>query len=326
MRRRNFFGYLGTATFWPLIARAQQSQLPVIGFLATGSAEPYRALVAAFREGLREAGYVEGENVSIAYRWAEGHYDRLAALTTDLVERKVTVIAAIGGNAPELAAKAATKTIPIVFASGGDPVRAGLVASLNRPGGNVTGIASLFSALVPKRLEVLFELAPKAKTIGVLVNPDYPDSDVQLRELQEAERSAKQRLQIGRATTSDEIDSALAALAQRPVDALLIANDPFLLSRRNQIVAFAARRALPAIYFDREFTSAGGLISYGPNLATVMRQAGVYTGRVLKGAKPVDLPVMQPTNFELVINLKTAKALGLTVPQSLLVRADEVIE
>ncbi len=326
MRRRAVVACCGAALVWPVIARAQQAARPEIGFLATGSPQPYESLVAAFRDGLREAGYVEGENVSMVYRWAEGHYDRLAAFAADLVARKVGVIAAIGGNAPALAAKAATGTIPIVFASGGDPIKAGLVASLNRPGGNVTGIASIFSALVPKRLELLSDLIPEARTIGVLVNPNYPDADLQLRELEDAGATATQKLEIARATTPDEIDAALTALAQRPVDALLVANDPFFLSRRDQIVAFAARRALPAIYFDREFAAAGGLMSYGPNLAGVMRLAGVYTGRVLKGAKPADLPVMQPTNFELVINLKTAKALGLTVPPPVLVRADKVIE
>lgn len=326
MKRRNFVVLLGAAAVAPLSARAQQAAMPTIGFLSSRSSDTSAPFVAAFRHGLSEAGFNEGRNVAIEYRWADGHYDRLPGLAADLVSRKVAVIVATGGNGPAQAAKAATRTIPIVFVSGGDPVRAGLVASLSRPGGNVTGVSSILSALVAKRLELLEQLVPKVTVIGVLVNPDYPDSDLQLRELQEAAGTIKQRILVERASTEGSIDTAFATLVQARVDALLVANDPFFASRRDRITALAARHAIAAFYSGREFVDAGGLISYGPSLSDAFQQAGSYTGKVLNGMKPADLPVMQPTQFELVVNLKTAKALGLTIPPSILARADEVIE
>ena len=326
MRRREFIILLGGAATWPFAARGQQSAMPVIGFLNLASAGSFRLYLDVFLAGLSETGYVEGRNVLIEYRWAEGHYDRLPALAADLVGRQVAVIAALGGNAPAQAAKAATTRIPIVFVSGGDPVSGGLVASFNRPSGNVTGVSWIATALVPKRLELLRRMAGNSAVIGALVNPSYPDHDLQLRELKEAGAAIGQEINIVHAGTPHEIDTAFASLVQRGAGALIVANDPFFLSLRDQIVALAARHSLPAIYFAREFAVAGGLISYATSLADALRQGGVYTGKVLKGARPADLPVMQPTKFELVINLKTAKALGLTVPPSLLAIADEVIE
>jgi len=300
--------------------------MPVVGFLHAASPDRYAPYVTAVRLGLSEIGYNEGQNITIEYRWADGHYDRLPELAAELVRRKVAVILAMGGNAPAQAAKAATATIPIVFVSAGDPLRAGLVASLNRLGGNITGISFLNSALVPKRLELLHELVPKAAVLGVLVNPDYADSDLQVREVQEAAGTIKQQLLVMSARTDHDIDTGFESFAQQRVDAVLVANDPFFNARRNQITAFAAGHSVAAIYPGREFVDAGGLISYGPSLVEVYRQAGTYTGKVLSGSKPTDLPVQQPTKFELVINLQTAKTLGITVPQSLLARADEVIE
>jgi putative ABC transport system substrate-binding protein len=300
--------------------------MPVIGFLSSRSSEESANVVASFRQGLSEDGYVEGRNIEIQFRWADGHYDRLPGLAAELVGRKVAVIVATGGPAPALAAKAATTAIPIVFVSGGDPVRAGLVASLNRPGGNITGVSSILSTLMAKRLQLLHQLVPKAAVIGVLVNPGYPDSDLQLRELQEAGAAIKLQILVMRAGTEGDIDTAFATLAQQRIEALLVANDPFFDSRRQQINALAARHAIAVICPGREFVDAGGLISYGPSLADVYRLAGNYTGKVLKGAKPADLPVQQPTKFELVINLKTAKMLGLEVPQLILAGADEVVE
>jgi ABC-type uncharacterized transport system substrate-binding protein len=327
MRRREFIWLLGGAVAaWPLAASAQQSGMPVIGFLNPTSEESFRAYLDVFLAGLSETGYVEGRNVLIEYRWADGHYNRLPALAADLVGRQVAVIAALGGNAPAQAAKAATTTIPIVFVSGGDPVSGGLVASFNRPGGNVTGVSWIATALVPKRLELLRRMAGNSAMIGALANPSYPDHDLQLRELKEAGAAIGQEINIVHAGTPHEIDTAFASLVQRGAGALIVANDPFFLSLRDQIVALAARQSLPAIYFAREFAVAGGLISYATSLADAVRQGGIYTGKVLKGARPADLPVMQPTKFELVINLKTAKALGLTVPTALLSTADEVIE
>ena len=325
MRRRAFITLLGGAVAAPLITRAQQD-LPVIGYLSSGSAEPYVPFTAAFRQGLSEAGYIDGQNVLIEYRWAEGKYDRLPALAAELVRRHVALIFANGGNAPAQAAKAATTQIPIVFLSGGEPVKAGLVASLSRPGGNVTGVSWIAVALVAKQLELLHELLPMASAVGALVNPSYPDIDLQLRELNDAGAAIKQRVYVTKASTEAEIDAAFATLSEQRVDGLLVANDPFFAVARRQILALAARHALPAIYYERQFTADGGLISYGANLADENRQAGAYAGRILKGAKPAELPVLQPTKLELVINLKTAKALGLSVPQSILARADEVIE
>jgi putative ABC transport system substrate-binding protein len=298
----------------------------VVGFLSSALPAPWMPFVAAFRQGLNEAGYVEGKNVAIEFRWAEGLYDRLPGLASDLARRQVAVLVASGGNAPALAAKAATARIPIVFLSGGDPVKGGLVASLNRPRGNVTGMNLIFTELVPKRLELLHELVPKAARIGALLNPNYPDVDLQLRELQEAARTIRQQIHVVNAGAERDIDAAFATLVRQKTDALLVANDPFFVSRRERIVALEDRHAIPAIYSGREYVAAGGLMSYGASLTDAFRQAGIYTSRILNGAKPADLPVLQPTKFEFVINLKTAKALDLGIPQSLLLRAEEVIQ
>ncbi len=324
MDRRTFIGTVaGSILAAPLIAQAQQPALPVIGYLSTAGTPN---TIAAFLQGLGETGYSEGRNVVIERRSAEGHYERLPGLAAELVSHQVAVIVTTGGNAPALAAKAATSTIPIVFLSGGDPVRAGLVASLNRPGGNMTGVTSMFSTLVPKRLELLHQLVPTAVAISALVNPNYQEADLQVQELQEAAGAIHEQIRVVKAGTPGEIDAAFTRLARHRAKALLVANDPYLLSRSHQIAALAARHAIPAIYWERESVAAGGLMSYGPNLTEAARQAGVYTGRILRGAKPADLPVLQPTKFELVINLKAAKALGITVPQLLLLRADEVIQ
>jgi putative ABC transport system substrate-binding protein len=327
MKRREFIRLLGgAAAAWPLAARAQQSAMPVIGCLNSAAAAPITHLLAAFRRGLNETGYVEGQNVTIEYRLAEGQYDRLPALAADLVRRQVAVIATGGGTVSALAAKAATATIPIVFASGGDPVRAGIVASLNRPGANVTGVNQIFAALVPKQLELLLQLIPRAATIGALVNPDYPDVELQRRELQKASRVIKRPIHIVNAWSQRAIDAAFLTLGRQKTNALVVANDPFFEACRDQIVALAAHHAIPAMYFEHEFAVAGGLISYGASLRNTFHEVGIYTARILGGARPADLPVEQPTKFELDINLKTAKALGLTIPQSLLQRADQVIE
>jgi putative ABC transport system substrate-binding protein len=324
MDRRTFISTIaGSILAAPLLAHAQQPALSVIGYLS--SAETTSA-PAGFRQGLREVGYVEGQTVVIERRSADGYYDRLPALAANLVSRQVAVIVCTGGNAPALAAKSATATIPIVFLTGGDPVRAGLVASLNRPGGNLTGVTTVLSALVPKRLEFLYQLVPHATATHALVNPRYPEADLQVQELREAASAIGHPIQIAKASTQSEIEAAFATLVRQRTDALLVANDPFFLSRRDQIATLAARSAIPAVYQGREHAVAGGLLSYGPNLTDAARQAGVYTGRILKGAKPADFPVLQPTTFELVVNLKTAKTLGLTIPQSVLIRADEVIQ
>jgi putative tryptophan/tyrosine transport system substrate-binding protein len=323
MNRRELLVLLGSMMIAARAPRAQQKVMPVIGFLGAGSAGPLFTVVGAFRQGLNETGYVEGQNVAIEYRWAEGRYDRLPALAADLVGRKVDVIAALGGTSPALAAKSATATIPIVF-SVGDPVERGLVASLARPGGNLTGVSSL--DLAPKRVEMLSELVPRATLIAVLVNPDNANAERIVRDVQEAARAKGLQLLTLKASTESEIDTAFATLVELNAGALVLPSDAYLNSRREQLVALTARHAVPAIYDWREYPAAGGLISYGPSLTAAYRLVGVYAGKILKGAKPADLPVQQPTTFELVVNLKTAKELGLTVPPSILSRADEVIE
>jgi len=319
----------GAATAWPLAARAQQKAMPVIGFLIGGSpgspGQPSAPFMDAFRQGLSEAGYVEGQNVAIEYRSAEGRYDRLPALAADLAGRKVDVIVAPGGTPTALAAKNATSTIPIVFRTG-EPIADGLVASLARPGGNLTGFGMLLGELTPKLLELLSELVPQAKVIALLVNLTNPVGERIIRDVQEAVRAKGVQLPILKAGTESEIDAAFASLVQLQAGALLVAADPFLFNRREQLVVLASHHAVPAIYPWREAVAAGGLISYGPSLTSVFRQLGTYAGKILNGAKPADLPVQQPTTFELVVNLKTAEALGLTVPPSILARADEVIE
>jgi putative tryptophan/tyrosine transport system substrate-binding protein len=323
LRRREFITLLSSAAAWPRAARAQQPAMPVIGFLRSSSIERSTHLVSAFRQGLKETGYSEGQNVAIEYRSAEGQYDRLPALAADLVRRQVTVIVATGGSAPALAAKAVTSTIPIVF-TGEDPVKAGLVVSFNQPGGNATGVSTLSTELGSKRLGLLSELVPNAKTIAVLTNPH--GSDVERPDVLSAARSLGQQVQVLNAVNEGEIDAAFVALARERPGALFVSNDPFLVSRREQIVALANHYKLPASYGYREFAEAGGLVSYGPSHTEPYRLIGVYTGRILKGAKPADLPVIQSTKFELVINLRTAKRIGLEIPPTLLARADEVIE
>jgi putative ABC transport system substrate-binding protein len=315
----------GAAVAWPLAARAQQKPMPIIGYLSPGSPGPLAPSLAALRQGLSDTGYVEGQNVVIEYRWAEGSYDRLPALAADLVGRSVDVIVTSGGNAPALAAKNATSTIPIVF-TGGDPVAAGLVASLARPGGNLTGMKFMETELMPKQFELLSDLVPQAHVMAMLVNPTSSNAALIIGDMEEAARAKGVQLHLLKAANESEIDAAFASLGQLHAGALLVAGNLVFFSQREQLVALAARRAVPAIYERREFVASGGLISYGTNFTAVGRQAGAYVGRILAGAKPADLPVQQPTRFELVINLKTAKALGLSVPQAILARADEVIE
>ena len=325
MKRREFITLLGGAATWPVLARAQQPVMPVIGFLSSRSPGESTNDVGSFRQGLKEAGYIEGQNVHIAFRWADGQYDRLPELAAELVRSRVAVIAATGGVPSGLAAKAATATIPIV-ATAGDPVRAGLVASLSRPGGNVTAIAPLSSLLEAKRLGLLRELVPAAAVIGVLVDPNYPDTDFQLNDVQEAARTLGLQIRVVNAGSERDFEAAFVNLVQQRVDAVLVTTSTFFVSRRDQIIALAARHAMPAIYSNRTFAIDGGLICYAPSISDAYHQVGVYTGRILKGEKTADLPVWQTTKFELVINLKTAKAFGLTVPTTLLSTADEVIE
>jgi putative ABC transport system substrate-binding protein len=316
----------GAAAAWPLAARAQQPAMPVIGYLSSRSPDDTRHLLAAFLRGLNEAGYVEGQNITIEYRWALGQYDRLPALAAELVRRPVAVITTTGGEPAALAAKAATSTIPIVFLIGGDPVALGLAASYKRPGGNATGMNILTATLEAKRLGLLHELVPQAATIGVLLNPKFQPADSQLRDLQQAAPAIGLQIQVLRASTDSELDAAFEIVTQQRIAALAVTADPFFDTRRDKLVALAASHAVPTIYQFREYAVAGGLMSYGNDPVDTYRQAGVYTGRILKGANPADLPVMQPTKFEFVINLKAAKTLGLTLPSGLLSIADEVIE
>ena len=327
MKRREFITLLGgAAAAWPFAANAQQPAMPVIAFLGSGSFDVVMApRLRAFRQSLKDMGYVDGENVAIEFRWARGQYDQLPALAAELVQGEVAVIITTGlGSA--LAAKAATTTIPLVFVGADNPVQFGLVASLNRPGGNATGLNLLTSELTAKRLEIVRQLLPRMAMVAVVINPNSPEVTPQLADVQSASRAVGQPILILKASNESDFDTAFAALVQHGADALLVTNDAFLFNRRDQIVAMAARNAVPTIYDRREYAAAGGLISYGPNYVDAYRQAGVYTGRILKGEKPGDLPVIQSTKFELVINLKTAKALGLQIPDRVLALADEVIE
>jgi putative tryptophan/tyrosine transport system substrate-binding protein len=327
MRRRDFIKLFGgAAATWPLVARAQQPAMPTIGYLSARSSESDVSMLAAFHQGLKETGYVVGKNVAIEFRWGDGQYDRLPALAEDLVRRNVAVIVTSGGEISALAAKAETAKIPIVVNVGEDPVRLGLVASLNRPGGNITGVTSLLGTLVTKQLGLLRDLVPNAGVIAMLVNPNETWTETQTTSAEVAARAVGQPLLILRASTEREIDAAFVALGQQRVGALLVASSPFFVTRADYLIALVARHALPAIYFRREIADAGGLMSYGTSTAELYGQVGVYTGRILKGEKPADLPVMQATKFEFVINLKTAKALGLEISPMLLARADEVIE
>jgi putative ABC transport system substrate-binding protein len=325
MKRRELLTLAGVALVaHPLAALSQQQPLPVIGFLHSGSPGPFASLVAAFRDGLREAGYVAGQNVLVDFRWAEGQYDLVPEMAAELARRQVALIVAGGGAAPALAVKAVTRTIPIIFISGGDPLRLGLVTRLDRPGGNVTGVNLVTAAMSGHRLGLLRELVPGATLIAVLLNTSNPTAATQLTEFQEAARSIGQPIHITKATSERELDAAFASFSELRPDALLVSADPFFYSRRNQIVRLAGRQALPALYEQREFALAGGLMSYGTSLAHGYRQAGIYAGQILAGAAPAELPVIQSAKFELVINLKTAKALGLTVPQSLLSNAEAI--
>jgi len=323
--RRAFITLVGGAAAWPMAARAQQP-MPVIGFMSARSPEDSPHAIQAFRRGLKEGGFVEGENVAIEFRWARGDYSRLPALAADLVSRHVAVIVAAGGEPSALAAKAATATIPIVFGIGGDPVKAGLVDTFSRPGGNLTGVTLLTNTMEPKRLGLLRDLAPGASLIGTLVNPSFPPAAHQLQQLEEAARAVGQRIIVAKASDDDALEIAFTSLVREGAGALLVTADPYFDTRRDRIVAFAARQRLPAIYQFREYAVAGGLLSYGVSITDAYRQYGAYTAKILKGAKPAELPVDQPTKFELVINLKTAQTLGLKISDNLLTLADEVIE
>jgi putative ABC transport system substrate-binding protein len=328
MRRRNFIkGIVGSAAAWPLAARAQQRGVPVIGFLHPGSAEPNANLLAAFRKGLAEAGYTEGRNVAIEFRWAHGENSRLAEMAADLVQRHVTVIVTPIGTVTALAAKKATATIPIIFSAGTDPVKAGIVASLRRPGGNITGVNYMAVELSAKRLSLLHELMPSAARIALLVNPANPvPAEAIAKDTQAAAETIGRHIDVYKAETSREIEMAFAALVRDRADALLVGAEPFFIDRRVQIVTLATRYLLPTVHFLREFAEIGGLISYGASDFGRYREVGIYTGRILNGEKPADMPVVQPTEFELVINVSTARAIGVTVPPSVLAQANEVIE
>ena len=327
LKRREFITLIGGAvTAWPLAARAQQTAMPVIGFISSRGPGDSADVLAAFHQGLNEAGYIEGRNVAIEYRWADGQYDRLPALAADLVRRQVKVIVSAGGDPTARAAKAATTTTPIVFVTGGDPVKVGLVTSLNRPEGNITGVHIFLASLGPKLLGLLHDLVPKAGLVAVLINPNFAAGEAELQEVQKAAHSLGLQVHALRAGTEHDLDSAFAILVREGAHAVLVGADPFFNSRRGQIVALAARFAVPAIYAQRGYTAVGGLMSYGPSLTDGYRQTGDYTAKILKGAKPADLPVVQSTRFELTINVKAAKALGLDIPDKLLAIADEVIE
>ncbi len=324
-KRREVITLLGGAVVWPFGVNAQQS-LPVVGFLSSRSSEESAHLVEAFRGGLKDGGFIEGQSVSLEFRWARGDYDRLPALAAELVNRRVTVIAAVGGDPSNKAAKQATATIPIVFATGSDPVQAGLVESFNRPGGNATGVTTSTNLMEPKRLGLLRELAPGVSLVGALVNPNFPAAVRQAADIEQAARTVGQRILIANASTDDELEAAFASFVRGGVGALLVTADPYFDVRRDRIVAFAARQRLPAIYQFREFAVAGGILSYGLSFVDVYRQVGVYTAKILNGAKPAELPVQQVTKFELIINMKTAKTLGISISDNLLSLADEVIE
>ena len=327
MRRREFITLLGgAATVWPLITRAQQSTIPVVGFLCGGSPNAFAKLVDAFQHGLNETGFIEHQNLGIDYRWAEGQYDRLPQLAAELVSRHVAVIATPGGTVETLAAKAATTTIPIVFGTGADPIEMGLVTSLNRPGGNITGVTFLATEAAAKMLELLHEAVPKTKIIGALVNPGNPNAKAHLREIQQGASALRIEPHILNAGSDSEIDAAFEIMVKTGAEALIIEGDPFFQSRIKQLVTLTAQHAIPAVYQNRSFPDAGGLMSYGTSLSDAFRTVGLYTGRILQGEKAADLPVQQAVKVELIINLKTAKALGVGVPLSLLGRADEVIE
>jgi putative tryptophan/tyrosine transport system substrate-binding protein len=326
IQRRTFIAGLGAAAAWPLAARGQQTRVPVVGFLNASSLSPFAHLVAAFHEGLNETGYIEGRNLAIEYRWAEGQLDRLSELAADLVRRQVSVIAVTGGEPGPQAAKAATQTIPIVFIANGDPVREGLVAGLNRPDGNATGVTIFGGDAVAKRLQLMHDLMPKAATIAYLTNPNNPNAEIEMSAAQAAARSLGLQIHVFSASDVGGFDAAFAAMVQQRASALVVASDALFFWQRDQLVSLAARYGIPAIYYLREIAVAGGLMTYGNNLADAYRLAGVYVGQILKGAKPADLPVVQSTKFEFAINLTTAKALGLTVPLALQAAADEVIE
>jgi putative ABC transport system substrate-binding protein len=326
VRRREFITLLGGAAAWPLAAQAQQAAMPVIGFLAVASRDTFGYLIDAFRQGLQDVGYIEGKNVEIEYRWADNQIDRLPALTVDLVRRQVAVIAAVGGLAASRAAKVATATIPIVFTLGGDPVRLGLVDGLSRPSGNVTGMSVFSGTLLAKRLQVARELVPADALLAALMNPANPENDSDTKDLQDAARIIGQRLAIVSASADSDFVTSFESAVRQQAKMLLVGNDVFFNSRRDEIVALAARYAVPTIYFQHEAVRAGGLMSYGANIPDIYRNVGIYVGRILKGEKPANLPVVQPTRVELVINLKAAKALGLEIPPGLLAIADEVIE